>query len=46
MFYNVLDSEKLMVDLNDIFDGIIGWQINDEGDKCNESLSIVYSALK
>jgi hypothetical protein len=43
MFYNVLDIEKLMADLNGIFDRKIGWKINDEGDKCNEELSIVYS---
>jgi hypothetical protein len=33
-----------MGDLNGRFDGKIGWKINDEGDKCNEALSIVYSA--
>jgi len=43
MFYNVLDSKKLMGDLNGRFDGKMGWQINDEGDKCNEGMSIVYS---
>jgi hypothetical protein len=43
MFYNVLESEKLMDDLNGIFYWKIGWKINDKGDKCNEELSIVYS---
>jgi len=42
MFYNVLDSEKLMADLNGRFDRKIGWQINYEGDKCSEELSIVH----
>jgi hypothetical protein len=31
-----------MGDFNGRFDGQIGWQIND-GDKCNEGLSIVHS---
>jgi hypothetical protein len=33
-----------MDDFNAVFDGKIGWKINGEGDKCNEGLSIVYSA--